>query len=87
MIKCDLLVVTAPYTETNFPLQAPAIIKASVIKHGYTANTFDINNDFIKLEDKDPQRFQLLKNYFSYGTLDDRDNQRQILNLVSKIYF
>jgi radical SAM superfamily enzyme YgiQ (UPF0313 family) len=74
MIKCDLLVVTAPYTETNFPLQAPAIIKASVIKHGYTANTFDINNDFIKLEDKDPQRFQLLKNYFSYGTLDDRNN-------------
>ena len=44
MINCDLLIVTAPYTETNYPLQAPAIIKASVVKNGYTANTFDINN-------------------------------------------
>ena len=55
MINCDLLIVTAPYTETNYPLQAPAIIKASVVKNGYTASTFDINNDFLKMEDEDAE--------------------------------
>ena len=72
MIKCDILVVTAPYTETSFPLQAPAIIKSSVVKHGYTASTFDINHDFSKMEQTDGGNFQLLKNYFTYGEMDDK---------------
>jgi hypothetical protein len=71
MIKCDLLILTAPYTQTNYPLQAPAVIKASVIKHGFTANTYDINNEFLKLEKVDNETFQLLKNFWSYGTMDD----------------
>ena len=72
MIKCDLLIVTAPYTETNYPLQAPAIIKASVVKNGYTASTFDINNDFLQMEDEDAEGFALLKNFFMYGTMEDK---------------
>jgi len=74
MISCDLLVVTAPYTETDYPLQAPAVIKASVIEHGYTANTHDINNDFLKLLNIDVKDFQTLKNFFAFGTMQDKTN-------------
>ena len=82
MIKCDLLVVTAPYTQTNYPLQAPAIIKASAIKNGFTANTYDINNEFLKLENTDNETFQLLKNFWSYGTIDDTSRMNVAENYV-----
>ena len=72
MINCDLLIVTAPYTETNYPLQAPAILKASVVKHGHTASTYDINNEFLKMEEEDPEGFTWLKNFFMYGTMEDK---------------
>lgn len=70
MIRCDLLVVTVPYTDTDYPLQAPAIIKASVEKHGYVAHTLDLNNDFLK--QKQTENFDLLKNYFSFRTINDK---------------
>lgn len=89
MINCDLLIVTAPYTETNYPLQAPAIIKASVIKHGFTASTYDINNKFLKLEQTDSVQYQILKNYFAYGTMEDKNNiskaESYVRNIAEKI--
>ena len=78
MINCDLLIVTAPYTETNYPLQAPAILKASVVKHGHTASTYDINNEFLKMEEEDPEGFTWLKNFFMYGTMEDKSKRLQI---------
>jgi len=73
MINCDLLIVTAPYTETGQPLQAPAIIKACVMEHGFSARTHDINHDFVNLQNSDKEKFELLKNFFSFGTLEDRE--------------
>ena len=52
MKKCDLLIVTAPVTDTAYPLQAPAVIKSAVIKHGFTAHTYDINYNFFKEKDE-----------------------------------
>ena len=66
MINCDLLIVTAPYTETGQPLQAPAIIKACVMEHGFSARTHDINHDFVNLQNSDKEKFELLKNFFSF---------------------
>jgi hypothetical protein len=43
MINCDLLIIAVPFTDTDKPLQAPAILKAVVEKHGYTAQTYDLN--------------------------------------------
>ena len=59
MKQTDILIVTAPYTETEYPLQAPAIIKASVEQHGYTANTYDINHNFIKMEKNQNFRYYI----------------------------
>ena len=83
MIQCDLLIVTAPYTETKFPLQAPAIIKASVIQHGFTANTYDINHDFLNMEQQDQQKFDILKNFFSFGTLNAKEQYDTIDDYIS----
>ena len=82
MISCDLLVVTVPYTETDYPLQAPAVIKASVIEHGYTANTYDINNDFLNMKNIDIEVFQTLKNFFSFGTIQDKTKMDIIKSYV-----
>ena len=46
MINCDLLIIAVPFTDTDKPLQAPAILKSVVEKHGYTAQTNDLNYDF-----------------------------------------
>ncbi len=87
MIKCDLLVVTAPYTDTTYPLQAPAIIKASVEQYGFKAQTFDLNNEFIKLQTTD--NFEFLKNFFSFGTTDDKNKivlaEQYIENVVEQL--
>ena len=71
MLNCDLLVVSVPYTDTTYPLQAPAIIKASVEQYGYKAQTFDLNHEFIKSHNED--NFEFLKNFFSFGTTDDKN--------------
>ena len=65
MINCDLLIIAVPFTDTDKPLQAPAILKAVVEKHGYTAQTYDLNYDFSKSKHKD---IDFLKQYFSLGT-------------------
>ena len=84
MKQTDILIVTAPYTETEYPLQAPAIIKASVEQHGYTANTYDINYNFIKMEKTDLVKFNLLKNFFSFGTVKEKNNLNIIENYINE---
>lgn len=74
MIDCDILIVTAPWTATRQPLQAPAALKACVEQHGFSCSTYDINFDFVRLEDSDPKKFELCKNYFGFGTIQDKNN-------------
>ena len=74
MIDCDILIVTAPWTATRQPLQAPAALKACVEQHDFTCSTYDINFDFVRLEDTDPKKFELCKNYFGFGTIQDKNN-------------
>ena len=86
MKKCDLLIVTAPVTDTAYPLQAPAVIKSAVIKHGFTAHTYDINYNFFKEKD---ENHDFLKNYFSFGTLDEKAKfvivQEYVDNVCKKV--
>ena len=70
MINCDLLIVTVPFTDTNKPLQAPAILKAVVEEHNFTAETCDLNYEF--LNDKHDE-LDFLKQYFSFGTANDHN--------------
>ena len=68
MINCDLLIVSVPYTDTDKPLQAPAILKAVIEKHNFTAQTHDLNWSFLKSKHKD---LDFLSQYFAFGTTND----------------
>jgi radical SAM superfamily enzyme YgiQ (UPF0313 family) len=68
MINCDLLIVTVPFTDTPRPLQAPAVLKAVVEKHGYTAQTYDINHKFMTSGHRD---IDFLKQYYLSGNTND----------------
>ena len=68
MINCDILILAVPFTDTDKPLQAPAILKAVVEKHNYTAQTYDLNYALLKSKHKE---LDFLKQYFSFGTTND----------------
>ena len=70
MIDCHLLIVTAPYTDTTEPLQAPAILKAVVEQNGYKTETADLNHEFIISEHPE---IEFLKQYYLSGTADNLD--------------
>ena len=66
MKKCDVLLITVPDTDTLLPLQAPAVLKAALEKHQFTAHTYDVNIEFQRMKDDDADKWNLLKNYFSF---------------------
>lgn len=68
MKKCDLLIVTAPVTDTDKPLQAPALIKSSIEQHGFVAYTDDLNWEFLK---SNHPEHNFLKQYFAFNTTSD----------------
>ncbi len=70
MINCDILITTVPYTATEKPLQAPAILKSVVEKHNFKAETYDLNHKFIT---SDHSNLDIFKQYFSHGTIEDLD--------------
>ena len=70
MLNCDILILAVPLTDTDKPLQAPAVLKAVVEKHGYTAQTYDLNYELITSKNKE---LDFLKQYFSFGTTNDHN--------------
>tara|TARA_B110000858_G_C17798201_1_gene473668 strand:+ start:1042 stop:2523 length:1482 start_codon:yes stop_codon:yes gene_type:complete len=82
MINCDILITTVPYTATEKPLQAPAILKAMVEKHNFSAETYDLNHKFIKCGHQD---LDLFKQYFSHGTIDNPDKIQNAEQYVQSV--
>jgi len=70
MINCDILILAVPFTDTNKPLQAPAILKAVVEEYNYTAHTYDLNYEFLRSKHKE---LDFLKQYFTFGTTNDHN--------------
>lgn len=85
MKKCDVLLITVPDTDTLLPLQAPAVLKAALEKHQFTAHTYDVNIDFQRMKDDDTDKWNLLKNYFSFGTVIDSENLTIIEAYVDEV--
>lgn len=81
-IECDLLITTVPFTSTDKPLQAPAILKSIVESKGYTAVTHDLNFEFVK---SDSKHLDLLKQYFSFGTINNADDLSIAENYVTEV--
>ena len=70
MIRCDILIVAIPFTDTDSPLQAPAILKSVVDANGFTAQTHDLNYD---LMNSNHEHLDFLKQYYSFGTATDHN--------------
>lgn len=70
MIKCDILFITVPFTDTDQPLQAPSVLKAVVESKGFTAKTYDVNHNFLK---SNHQHLDAMKQYFAFGTTSNSD--------------
>ena len=85
MKKCDVLLITVPDTDTLLPLQAPAVLKAALEKHQFTAHTYDVNIEFQRMKDDDADKWNLLKNYFSFGTVIDSANLTTIEAYVDEV--
>lgn len=81
----DIVFCNVPMVHTERPLSAPAILKAVVEKHGFTAQTLDFNIDF-NSEDTDPklQDFWLFgggdKNTVSQANKSVEDWAKQLLD-------
>lgn len=81
-IECDLLITTVPFTSTDKPLQAPAVLKSIVESQGYTACTEDLNFEFVKSQNK---HLDFLKQYFSFGTANNSNDIEIAENYVTEI--
>jgi len=85
MIKCDVLILTCPVIFTNAPLQAPAILKAVLQQNGFTSSTLDLNHEFQKLATQNANRHDLLKNYFCFGTLVNKEKIDEVDYYIKEV--
>ena len=85
MKKCDLLILTCPVILTNAPLQAPAILKAVVQQQGFKAHTYDLNHELQKMAKDEHDRHDLLKNFFTFGTLVNKDNIEIVKEYIENV--
>ena len=81
-IHKDCVFVAVPYTDTDKPLMAPAILKSIAIKAGKSAATVDVNIKFIKYLDKltDEKRHQILS--FFRAEICHLEVQQEIFDLL-----
>lgn len=78
----DVLFLNVPAVDTDSPLQAPAILKAQVQQHGFTASTYDFNLKHRKLAQENEELFQSLRNFFTIGagSTVDINNAKNFIN-------
>lgn len=75
MKTVDVLFINVPALDTDSPLQAPAILKAEVEKHGFKASTYDFNLKYRKLLKSEPNNYSILRNFFSYNAKASQNNE------------
>ena len=82
MKKIDVLFLNVPAVDTDSPFQAPAVLKAQVQEHGFTASTYDFNLTHRKLEQTNEKLFYSLRNFFTIGSgaADDYQNAKKFIN-------
>ena len=66
----DLVLITAPWTETDIPMLAPAALKSVVEKAGFTCLAVDLNAEIRHTVVKPSEHKQELIDFFYNGTLD-----------------
>ena len=74
----DIIIVNVPGSVTKTPLAAPALLKSSIEKAGFTCQTIDFNIRFYI----DVKRSDELENYFSTGINTEMENSASQLMLT-----
>ena len=64
----DLLVVSVPVLDLQYPPSSPAVIKSCAIAAGFTANTLDLNLELKKICKTHEQFFQVQYNFENVST-------------------
>lgn len=66
-----VVIVAVPFVDESSPLAAPAVLKASLVKHGYDCVGIDLNIDIYNKIQHDPRRQQFLKFFYRQKISDD----------------
>jgi hypothetical protein len=66
----DILLCSVPYTETNTPILAPALLKSVLVENGYSAQYIDFNFEIIKKIQNNPRK-HLLIDFFKLQRINE----------------
>jgi hypothetical protein len=68
-MKIDALITSVPWTDTDAPLMAPAVLKSSLVKNNFSAVAIDINAEVRDFVLKSPHQSSLIK-FFTTEQID-----------------
>ena len=83
----DCVIVSVPFTDTIKPLLAPALLKAQVVKAGFTAKTYDLNAE-LRSRMLDHKDWSLVVEFYKTGRLDARiaaEIEQQIVHMADRV--
>jgi radical SAM superfamily enzyme YgiQ (UPF0313 family) len=83
----DCVIVSVPFTDTIKPLLAPALLKAQVVKAGFTAKTYDLNAE-LRARMLDHKDWSLIVEFYKTGRLDARiaaEVEQQIVHMADRV--
>ncbi len=69
----DVLIITAPLTDSAIPLMAPAALKPIVEKAGYSCLAVDVNAEVYKLVKEHPLKNDLIRFFFENYTTEETE--------------
>ena len=56
-----IVIATVPWTDTDFPIMAPAVLKSVLLTHGIASATVDLNAEIRNYLTTQPKKDSLLK--------------------------
>lgn len=76
----DIVFVSVPYTDTDEPILAPALLKAVAMQHGFSAKALDLNIEIVNRVKTHPKQNEL-EDFFTY-TKEQPDLANDVAELI-----
>ncbi len=74
------MIATVPWTDTDFPIMAPAVLKSVLLTHGIASATVDLNAEIRNYLTTHPKKDSLLKFFLTEQV--DKHAQTEILTMI-----
>lgn len=78
--QSDIVIATVPWTDTESPLMAPAVLKANLENHGIPSRTIDLNAEVRNRIKKNPKYDSLLKFFLTEQV--DSTAKKDVLDII-----